>query len=291
MVDSGRPGNWVSNGSGESPTRDLSVVTGPEHGKSSDSGNVLGTDGAFASSWLREKSVAPVPVGARIDAALARRIKAGCRAVGAAYLITTSLDNTPGATSRLPADADCTGIRPPCLLRTPGAQGAVLYAEEGYALIAGTAAFMAAAVSEGTDTARARFGRYARSLLERHPSLASVAASHPPGHRAWSHPGDVDPDSAAARQLQLLDAFTDGTCSAPDFAHGWWEARRASRANGERVQGALGDLFDQVFMILEDYSADPGLAEPGDLDDAGLRTAVRAAREAFRQCGTGRSRQ
>jgi hypothetical protein len=252
---------------------------------------VLDTDGTFASSWLREKSVAPVPVGAQIDAALARRITAGCRAVGASHILATRLAGTPGATSRLPADADCTGIRPPVLLRTPDTQGAVLFPEEGYALIAGTAAFMAAAVSEGTDTARARFGRYARTLLERHPSLASVAASHPPGHRAWSHPGDVDPASAAARQLELLGAFTEGICSAPDFAHGWWEARRASQANGERVQGALGDLFDQVFMILEDYSVDPELAEPGDLDDAGLQTAVRAAWETFRRCGTSRSRQ
>jgi hypothetical protein len=230
-------------------------------------------------------------VGAQIDAALARRITAGCRAVGASHILATSLAGNPGATSRLPADADCTGIRPPILLRTPDTQGAVLFPEEGYALIAGTAAFMAAAVNEGTDTTRARFGRHARALLERHPSLAAVAASHPPGHRAWSHPGDVDPASAAARQLTLLDVFADGTCSAPDFAHGWWAARRASQANGERVQGALEDLFDQVFMILEDYSVDPELAEPGDLDDTGLQTAVRAAREAFRCRGTGRSQQ
>ncbi|MBW5481793.1 colicin immunity domain-containing protein [Streptomyces bambusae] len=82
--------------------------------------------------------------------------------------------------------------------------------------------------------------------------------------------------------MALLDAFADGSCGAPDFAHGWWEARRASQANGERVQGALGDLFDQVFMILEDYEVDPAFAEPGDLDDAGLKAAVRAAWEAFR---------
>jgi hypothetical protein len=85
-------------------------------------GNVLDTGGTFASSWLREKSVAPVPVGAQIDAALARRITAGCRAVGAAHIIATSLVEAPGAPSRLPADADCTGIRPPCLLHTPGTQ-------------------------------------------------------------------------------------------------------------------------------------------------------------------------
>ncbi|WP_416978803.1 hypothetical protein [Streptomyces sp. T028] len=138
---------------------------------------------------------------------------------------------------------------------------------------------MAAAVGEGTDTARARFGRYARALMERHPSLSAVAAAYPPEHRAWSHPDDVDPTSAAARQVALLRAFTDGTCGAPDFAHGWWEARRASQANGERVEGALGTLFDRVFMILEDYSVDPDLAEPGDLDDTELLTAVRAAWE------------
>ncbi|MFD9433038.1 hypothetical protein [Streptomyces sp. NPDC060002] len=261
-------------------------MTDPEHGKSSDLGVVLDTDGTFTSSWLLGKSVAPVPVGARIDAALARRITAGCRAVGASYILATSLADHSGATSRLPADADCKGIRPPFVLRTPDVQGAVLFPEEGYALIAGTAAFMAAAVNEGTDTARARFGRHARALLERHPALAAVAASHPPAHRAWSQPGDVDPASAAARQLALLDSFTDGTCGAPDFAHGWWEARRASQANGERLQGALGDLFDQVFMILEDYSVDPDLAEPGDLDDAGLQTSVRTVWDAFRHGGT-----
>ncbi|MGW5211187.1 colicin immunity domain-containing protein [Streptomyces sp. NPDC004051] len=108
--------------------------------------------------------------------------------------------------------------------------------------------------------------------------------------RAWSHLGDVEPTSAAARQLALLKAFTDGTCSAPDFAHGWWEIRRASQANGERVQGTLGALFDQVFMVLEDYSVDPDFAEPGDLDNAELRTAVRAAWDGFRRSETGRSR-
>lgn len=266
-------------------------MTGAGVGESSDPSRVLDPDGTFTSSWLREKSVAPMPVGAHIDAALARRIKAGCRAVGASHLLATSLADVPCETSRIPADADLTDVRPPVLLLTPDEQGAVLFPEEGYALIAGTTAFMASAVSEGTDTARARFGRYARTLLERHPSLASVAASHPPGHRAWSRLGDVDPASATAQQLALLEAFTEaGTCSAPDFAHGWWAARRASRTNGERVRGALGDLLDEVFMILEDYEVDPDLTEPGDLDDAGLRTAVRATWEAFRRRTTEGSR-
>lgn len=210
------------------------AVTGPEGGESSGSqSGVLGPDGTFTSSWLRERTVAPMPVRARLDAALARRIEAGCRAVGAPHLLATSLADVPGVPSRVPADADLTGLRPPVQLRTPDAQGAVLFPEEGYALIAGTTAFMASAVSEGTDTARARFGRYARALLERHPSLAPVAASHPPGDRAWSRLGDVDPVSATAQQLALLEAFTEaGTCGAPEFAHGWWEAGGPPRRTG-----------------------------------------------------------
>ncbi|MFG3512072.1 hypothetical protein [Streptomyces bobili] len=244
---------------------------------------LLDGDGTFTPAWLRGKSVAPVPVGARIDTTPARRITAGCRAVGASHILATNLADAPVSTSRFAAEADFTGIRLPSLLHTPDAQGAVLFPENGYALIAGAPAFMAAAVSEGIDTARARFVRYARALQERHPSLASVAAAHPPRHRAWSDAGDVDPSGTAAQQLALLDAFTAGTCSAPDFAHGWWKARRASQTNGERLQGALGGLFDHVFMILEDYAVDPDLTEPGDLDDTGLRIAVGAASEGFRR--------
>ncbi|MFD0317805.1 colicin immunity domain-containing protein [Streptomyces flavalbus] len=162
------------------------------------------------------------------------------------------------------------------VLRTPGSEGVVLFLAEGYALITGTTVFMTAAVSEGVDTARARFGRYARTLGERHPALTAVASAHPPRYRAWSHPGEADPDSGVARQLALLGAFVDGACGAAEFARGWWEARRVSQANGERARGALGDLLDEVFRTLEDYSVDPDLAEPGDLDDTGLRTAVRA---------------
>jgi hypothetical protein len=108
----------------------------------------------------------------------------------------------------------------------------------------------------------------------------TLRAQREDGHRA----------DALLRQLALLNAFTAGLCSAPDFAHGWWQARRTSQAKGERALGALGDLFDQDFMILEDYSIEPHLAEPGDLDDDELRSAVRGARETFRRSGTDRSR-
>ncbi|OLZ58243.1 hypothetical protein AVW11_28480 [Streptomyces amritsarensis] len=261
------------------------MVTGSEY-KASDPRGVLGSDGAFAPSWLRDKSVAPLPAGVRLDAALARRITAGCRAVGAANMLASQLagglTETAGAEFRPTAPAPGLEVPPPFLLSTPDLQGAVLFPEPGYALIAGTAPFMAAAVGEGADTARARFGRYARTLADRHPHLPAVAAAYAPEHRAASRTDDIDPSSAAARHVTLLDALTAGTCSARDFADGWWEARRASLANGERIQGPLSDLFDRVFMILEDYAYDPEFAEPGDLDDAEVEAGVRAAWEDFR---------
>ncbi|WP_051744776.1 hypothetical protein [Streptomyces yerevanensis] len=72
-----------------------------------------------------------------------------------------------------------------------------------------------------------------------------------------------------------------------------WLVGGPARFPGERgrVQGALGALFDRVFMILEDYSVDPELAEPGDLDDVGLQTAVHAAWDAYRHSGTDQSQQ
>lgn len=253
----------------------------------SDPRAVLGADGAFAGTWLRERTVVPVPAGERIDTVLARRIVAGCRAVGVSYVLAAELVGAPGAATGarahpLSAPERWTAVHPPVVLATPGLHGAVLFPEAGYALVAGTDAFVAATVGEGADAARARFGRHARALAERRPALSAVAAAHRPARRAWSRLDDVDPASAAARQVLLLRAFADGTCGAPDFAHGWWDSRRASQADGERIHGALGDLFDRVFMILEDYSVDPDLAEPGDLDDAGLLTSVRAAWEAFR---------
>jgi hypothetical protein len=265
------------------------VVTSSGH-EPADVAARLGDDAAFSPSWLHDKAATPVPVGPRLDAALGRRITAGCRAVGASHIACADLSGTgepPVRTIRLPLGAESPGVRPPALLWTPDKQGAVLFPETGYALVAGTSPFMAAAVGEGVDTARARFGRHARTLKDRHPSLAAVAAAYPPAHRAWSRPADVDPKSAAARQLALLDAFTHGTCRAADFARDWWEARRASQANGERIQAPLEDLFDRVFMLLEDYSLDPDLAEPGDLSDTELQTAVAEAWNAFlRQGGT-----
>ncbi|MBL1109631.1 hypothetical protein JK361_34485 [Streptomyces sp. 5-8] len=238
---------------------------------------LLGDDLTFNPYWLHDKTVTPVSVGTQLDAALSRRVTAGSRAVGASHVVCAELAGTGAPVIRaiqLPVWADRADIGPPSLLWTPRRDGAVLFPEPGYVLVAGTATFMSAAVGEGVDAARARFGRQARALADRHPSLTVTAASYPPAHSAWSHPAEVDPQSSAARQLALLNDFAQANLPAPDFAHGWWEARRASQAKGERVQGPLAELFDQVFMTLEDYSVDPDLAEPGDLSDAELRAAV-----------------
>ncbi|MDH6228265.1 hypothetical protein M2169_005235 [Streptomyces sp. MJP52] len=144
-----------------------------------------------------------------------------------------------------------------------------------------------AAFGEGADTARALSGRRAEAVFGSRPGLP---AAPPPRNRAWSRPEDVTSDSAAARLLALLDAFAQGSCTAPEFARGWWENRRISQANGERIREPLADLFDHVFLTLEDYAIEPDLAEPGDLDDADLREAVVRSWTAFREGTTGRGR-
>ncbi|QYX77778.1 colicin immunity domain-containing protein [Streptomyces akebiae] len=257
----------------------------PENDQHVDLSDVLDRDGSLASSWLRGKSVTPVPVGPHMDAALTRRVAAGCRAVGASHVVCANLPSgssqTATTTLRLPIDSGHDAITPPSVMYTPDRQGVVLFREAGYALIAGSDSFMAAAVREGVDTARARFGRHARKLSACHPTLTTVSAAYPSARGAWSDPADVPLGSAAAQLLALLDKFVGGTCSAPEFAHGWWEARRASRANGERIQGPLADLFDRVFMTLEDYSVDPELWEPGELTDSELKTAIQEIGNTF----------
>ncbi len=74
--------------------------------------------------------------------------------------------------------------------------------------------------------------------------------------------------------LSLIRAFAQGDCTAPEFAHGWWEAHRAARRAGERAVMPLAGLLERVFMSLEDYAGAPGPVEPGELDDAALRGAV-----------------
>ncbi|MEU3557833.1 hypothetical protein [Streptomyces fragilis] len=246
---------------------------------------VLGADGALAPSWLRDRQLAPVPMGSAVDAPSARRLAAGCRAVGASHLVRVD----PATGAAFPLDVGgAAGLTPPCLVLTPGREGALLFPGPGHAFVAGTAPFMAAAVAEGTDAARARFARYARALSDRWPRLSEVAAAHPPRHRAWAGPQDVDPASAVARMLTLIRGFARGGCPAAEFAAGWREAHRAARRDGERTVEPLTGLLDRVFMLLEDYADAPGPVEPGELDDAALRAGVAEAwRHITRASGAG----
>lgn len=246
----------------EREARDLAVLLTP--------------DGNLAPAWVKGKSVTPLPVGERLEATQAARLTAGARAIGAADLLYAPLGEDDPAVTTREATADA-ATRHPVLIWTPDRQGAVLFPAPGYALLAGTEPFMAAAVPEGIDEARARFTRYARKQATHHPELRAVAAKYTPTHAAWSHSADVAPNTAAAHQLRLLRDFTNGTVSAPDFAHTWWQARRTSQANGERLRGPLADLFDRVLMLLEDYEVDPQLAEPTDLSATELHAAVTEA--------------
>ncbi|MEU3425892.1 colicin immunity domain-containing protein [Streptomyces gardneri] len=241
--------------------------------------SLLAPDEGFARAWLCGKSVAPVPAGTHLDAATIRRIEAGCRAVGAQHVLDAApaavTHGTSAAVPRQPSETGLAGTAPPAVLYTPDLQGAVLFTEPGYTLIAGSEVFLTGAVSEGIDAARAQFGRYARAMKKRWPHLQRIASAYPPTHRAWSHPSDVTPGCATARLVSLLSTFTQGTCTAADFANGWWEARRAAHSQGERASGDLADLLDRVFMALEDYTPDPDLREPGDLTDSELRERIR----------------
>ncbi|MGW5775893.1 hypothetical protein [Streptomyces sp. NPDC003863] len=186
--------------------------------------------------------------------------------------------DTPAIDLR-PTEADLAGIAPPTLLLTPDQAGALLFPEPGYALVTGSEAFLAAAVAEGADAARARFGRHARTVKGRWPRAEEIARAHPPVHRVWFRAADVPPGTASARLLSLLNDFTRGRRTAAEFAEGRREARRAARANGERTGGALAELFDHVFLTLEDYTPAPELREPGDLTDAELWEAIRTDTE------------
>lgn len=207
MVDSGRPGNSATNSSRESSTKGFC-------GDRSRTRKVIGPEDRVRHGRHFHLVLAAWEVGGPGACGRADRHGAGspdhgrlpCR--GASHILTTSLAGKPGATSRLPADADSTGIRPALLLRTSDAQGAVLYPEEGYALIAETAAFMAAAVNEHRHSTRTLRPSCARS-----PETSSLTHGRghlsPPGQRAWSHPGDVAPGSPGSARGSLRPSVHD----------------------------------------------------------------------------------
>ncbi|MFN8074585.1 MAG: colicin immunity domain-containing protein [Kineosporiaceae bacterium] len=107
--------------------------------------------------------------------------------------------------------------------------------------------------------------------------LADVALWRPPAQRSFRSATEVPPGSATADQLALMRGLVDGTVTGADFARGWLAARRRALDAGERTRDALGEALDAVFWLLEDeYTIDPELREPADLDDPALAARVAA---------------
>lgn len=112
--------------------------------------------------------------------------------------------------------------------------------------------------------------------------MSAVSEELPPRRIASSTPAQVDPDSAVAEQLTLMNSLAEGEISGAAFATGWLAARNRAMAEGERTRGALDRVLTDVFYALEDYVIDPALREPGDLPDHELTSRVRAALDTLR---------
>lgn len=240
--------------------------------------DVLDGQWRYSELWLSagDKEIVPVPAGGHTDGSLARRIAEGCRTAGVDAVLVVRPDAGAAAPAdRLPpADARLLTLPPPLLLVAAGLEGAMLFPRPGFALVAGTPAFLAGAAPEGVDRGRAGFARYARAAAGRWPGLESTARSFRPGQVAWKHPQDVSAGTATAQQLEVLRDFAAGRCTGAEFAIGWLDARRRSLRDGERVRDPLETLLDRVFSLLEDFSIDPRFADPDDLSAEELKSAV-----------------
>ncbi|MEU3224455.1 hypothetical protein ABZ695_15005 [Streptomyces sp. NPDC006976] len=192
-----------------------------------------------------------------------------------ASITTASITTASITTAPITTAPDLIGSAPRVLLMASDLQGAVLFDQPGYALVAGTAPFLRGAVPEGVDGGRARFARYARAVADRWPELQAVARGFGPRHIAWAHARNVPDGTATSQQVRLVRDFTAGAIGGTDFARGWLNARRAAQESGERLREPLLSAFQQVFLLLEDYSIDPALKGPTDLSEQELRDAVR----------------
>lgn len=247
---------------------------------------ILSSLGDYNSAWLADgpKPIVPVPAGSHVDDALVRRITEGCRMEGADAVLVMAVGSETASRTWRPvapdiAASELVGVNPPVLLASSDRQGAILFSRPGYVLVAGTAEFLKGAVPEGVDGGRARFGRYARVAAKRWPGLKEISQSFPPRHIAWARAREIPAETNAARQVNLMRAFTTGSIGGAAFARGWLDARRASQSNGERLRDPLLTAFDQIFSLLEDYSIDPDLKDPDDLSDQELMDAVRETME------------
>lgn len=244
---------------------------------------LFGGDGLRRDLWGTEgdSAIAPVPVSSEVDTALVRRLAAGSRNTGARTVLIGKPDvsSADEELAVVPAEHDAllgrlAGLPAPLLAVPSALDGAIVFEQAGYALIAGVPNFLAGAVPEGVDGARARFLRYSRKVAGRWPAVSEVAAQLPPREHSWGSPADVVPESNTARQLHLMRLLTSGEMDPSRFAREWLDSRRRASASGERVRKPLASVLDAVFSCLDDYSIDPQFAEPGDLTDEELVARV-----------------
>ncbi|WP_431910694.1 hypothetical protein, partial [Amycolatopsis thermoflava] len=249
--------------------------------QSPEAGRLLTADGRwFSAAWLHSTAIVPFATPFGADDQVLERFRDGARAVGAASVFVLPLgDERPWVVG---IDEDPLGVRGEVLLAVPNWDGALLIADARYSLLAGTAEFLAAAVPWGVDRSRARFGRDARRLAEVYPELLEVAARLPPARPVLASPRDVEPGSALAEQVRLMESFAEGSIAAPDFARAWPAARRRRPHPKELLDEPFERLLAEVFFLLEDYVTDPGLRDPGDLTDEGLRHGVQAVVQRLR---------
>ncbi|MFF2556220.1 hypothetical protein ACFVUS_34780 [Nocardia sp. NPDC058058] len=93
--------------------------------------------------------------------------------------------------------------------------------------------------------------------------------------RTWAKPADVPPGSGVAEQLNLMKSLACRQITCPAFARSWYDARRRSLDNGERLRQPFERLLTRVFYDLEDYPIDPSLRDSGDITDEALIDNVR----------------
>ncbi|MDX3194104.1 hypothetical protein PV458_37400 [Streptomyces sp. MN03-5084-2B] len=222
---------------------------------------------------------APLIALSDVDYPLLCRFQAGGRVAGAREVLRYRRGAVP---VKLPLDRLTPELAGPgpVVLALPGA-GAVQVTGLGYALLAGTPRFLAGALPDGVDDARARFARVARRLAR--PELVAVAERFPPLARIVLLPDDAAPGSGVAEQLAVMAAFVRGELSGSEFGRRWHDARRRAKECDERTGDTVGYALGEVFFLLEDYPIDPLLREPGDLTDEELTDGVRAALEVVRR--------
>ncbi|WP_137034811.1 hypothetical protein [Streptomyces albus] len=224
----------------------------------------------------------PVPVGMELDSGLINRFYLGIRNAGVNHVLITHLDGEqPGqALPSLPAtekvlESHLAGQPPQLLAAAQDFSGALLFTSPGHAVLGGTSPFLEKACPEGVDTARARFGRYARRLAGRWPNLPNVATQFFPSHAAWVTPEAVEPGSHTARQIGLMRELAARNIDPYEFSTSWFTERRAAAQDGERAHKHLARILDLVFTTLDDFPHTPDLAEPGDLTEDELTRRIR----------------